>query len=1822
MRPSSLLPAALALILAVPTAVAAQDAAVPERRLALTTDRDFYGSDLRSIFDTTLEACQRACLSDPACRAFTFNTRSSACFPKTGANDVRPFVGAISARVFDTDPAVLARAATRRAELAFLSAYDISRARAQALGMAALHVSDEWTAEDFRTAEARARREGDRRGVAHFIGARINLTDSSADWTAYAQALNAIEERDFNARQELQSRALQAATNAYLRAGTAAERAAAAFAMAQPLAGLSRGRDALLALRLAHAAAPSQAIAAALEAAEERYGFRVVEHDVESDLASPRVCATFSEELAKDGVDYAPFVRSAAPGAVVEAEFNKLCVAGLDHGQRYAVTFREGLPSAAGDRLRRSYTIETYVRDRSPAVRFGTRAYVLPRGGTLAIPVETVNTERLELTLLRVDDRNLVQAIREQYFGRPLEAWEAADLTDAIGETVWTGTAEVAMEINREMTTRLPLDAVLGGLMPGVYALTAGIPGRERWDAVTATQWFVVSDLGLTTLSGVDGLHVIVRSLGTAAARAGVAVSLVSRSNRVLGTAVTDAQGYARFAPGLARGTGAAAPALVTVEDAAAGDIAFLSLADPEFDLTDRGVAGRAAPPAVDVFAATDRGAYRAGEIVNLTVLARDGDGTAIPGLPLTARLLRPDGVEYSRQIGREAGAGGHVFALPIAGAAPRGLWRYEIFADPKAAPLTARTFLVEDFLPERIDFDLKLPDAPIRLGDAPRLTLEARYLFGAPAAELAIEGEVLVRAAEGLEGFPGYRFGRHDDAFSPRMEPLPFDLRTGADGRAAVELRLPELRDPVRPLEMLLAVRLAEGSGRPVERQLTRPLAPAAPMLGLRPLFQDVVPQGDVARFALLAVAPLGERGPIPVRWTVSRVETRYQWFQLYGVWNYDPVTTRTRVAEGTATLTPGTPFEIAAPVDWGAHEIRLERTDGAPGAASMPFYAGWYAPAETATTPDALEVALDKDAYRPGETARLRIVPRAAGVAVVSVLSNRLIDLKAVEVGAGEAVIDLPVTDDWGTGAYVTVSLLRPMDVPAGRNPARALGVAHAAVDPGRRRLTAAFEGPTEVDPRGPLPVALKVDGIAPGATAWATIAAVDVGILNLTAFQPPDPSGHYFGQRRLGVGIRDIYGRLIDGMSGAAGTVRSGGDGGAGARLLAPPPTEELVAYFSGALQVGPDGYARTSFDLPAFNGTVRLMAVVWSDRAVGQAATDVLVRDPVVVTASLPRFLQPGDESRLLLELTHAFGPAGPMALEVAATGATLGAVPADVQLAPGGRAALSVPVTATAPGLATLTVALTTPDGRRLSKALALPVEANDPAVVRRSRFDLAAGASFTFDDQAFAGLRRGTGRATLAVGPVARFDAPGLLRALDSYPYGCTEQIVSSAMALLHLSSVAQAMGMGGDLVRRIRVAQTIRAVLLNQAPNGAFGLWRPQAGDLWLDAYVTDFLSRARAAGIEVPETAFRLALDNLRNQLNYAGDFDEGGAPYAYALMVLAREGAAAIGDLRYYADVKAHAFDTPLAAAQLGAALASYGDYARAGRMFAQAVGALDEGGDDPAVWRADYGTARRDVAAVLTLAVEVGRNAPLGSITVNRDALAARMEVPPGGARLSTQEAVWTLLATQALIDRPGAEGFTLNGEPVAGPLVRLVEQGAGSALEIRNGSRRSETLTLTTFGVPEVPEPAGGNGYAIRRSYYTLEGKAVSPAQVKAGTRLVAVLEVEPFAPVEARLMVDDPLPAGFEIDNPALLSSGDVSALAWLDLAEEVQHAEFRQNRFLAAVDHSGDEAFRLAYVVRATTPGSFHHPAASVEDMYRPDMRAWTGAGRVTVAP
>jgi uncharacterized protein YfaS (alpha-2-macroglobulin family) len=526
-----------------------------------------------------------------------------------------------------------------------------------------------------------------------------------------------------------------------------------------------------------------------------------------------------------------------------------------------------------------------------------------------------------------------------------------------------------------------------------------------------------------------------------------------------------------------------------------------------------------------------------------------------------------------------------------------------------------------------------------------------------------------------------------------------------------------------------------------------------------------------------------------------------------------------------------------------------------------------------------------------------------------------------------------------------------------------------------------------------------------------------------------------------------------------------------------------------------------------------------------------------------------------------------------------------------------------------------------PGGLALERTYALAVRSPAQILARRTVKPVAKGDSVTLSSDMFADLVPGTGAVSISVGSSAALDAAGLLAALDRYPFRCSEQITSRAMPLLYVAQLAAETNLALAASADQRVREAIDALLTRQDSTGSFGLWSVGGNDIWLDAYVTEFLTRAREKKFAVPDVAFKLALDHLRNfAANTADVSKNGGVDLAYALYVLARNGVAPIGDLRYLADSKLDALTTPIAKAQIAAALALTGDRARAERVYAAALASVAAQSDDVSRW-SDYGSTLRDAAAIVTLASESGAAPATVQAAVQRVESSRALLRPT-----STQEDAWLLLAASALARDAGNVTLSVNGEAVQRSLYRTIRAAdLKEPVKVTNTGDTEVKAVVTVSGAPVTPEPPAENGFRIERQTYTLDGNPVDAAHVKQNTRLVVVLKITEAQPQFGRVIVADYLPAGFEIDNPHLVSSGDTGTLSWITDAVEPVSSEFRDDRFAAAFERKrGDAAvFTVAYVVRAVSLGTYVQPQARVEDMYRPDRfgRSQSATVEVTAA-
>ncbi len=407
----------------------------------------------------------------------------------------------------------------------------------------------------------------------------------------------------------------------------------------------------------------------------------------------------------------------------------------------------------------------------------------------------------------------------------------------------------------------------------------------------------------------------------------------------------TDVNGHAHFEAGLTRGEGGLSPAAVIVSNKA--DYAFLSLKSPGFDLSDRGVAGRQTPVGLDAFVYTERGVYRSGETVNVTALLRDARGVAAPNVPLTLVMERPDGVDYRRVVVPDQGLGGRAWSVPLVSSASTGTWRLRAYTDPKQPPVGETTFMVEDYVPDRIEFDLTTQAKTVPRKAPVELSVDGHFLYGAPASKLTLSGDVTVAAAKERPGFAGYSFGLADDEVNAVRQDLADLPQTDASGKATFPMSLDDVPVTTRPLEARVTVSMAESGGRAVEHKLTLPIVPDAPMIGVKPLFKGrSLADGANADFDVAFVLPDGKtiehKG---LKYELLKVETSYQWYRQNGQWQFEPVKRTSRIANGALDAAADKPARLSLPVKWGRY--RLEVTDGTPNGAitSLNFDAGFYA-------------------------------------------------------------------------------------------------------------------------------------------------------------------------------------------------------------------------------------------------------------------------------------------------------------------------------------------------------------------------------------------------------------------------------------------------------------------------------------------------------------------------------------------------------------------------------------------------------------------------------------------------------------------------------------------------------------------------------------------------------------------------------------------------------------------------------------------------------------------------------------------------------------
>ena len=1565
------------------------------------------------------------------------------------------------------------------------------------------------------------------------------------------------------------------------------------------------------------------------------FAFRRLDIDVSK--AQPEACLVFTRPLDASGKtryeDYLtldPVVRIAT--RVVDA---RLCLSGLAFDKTYNVTLKTGLPAASGEKLASEETVPVELRDKPSLVRF-SGGIILPRDNLAGVPVTTVNIDRLTVKIIRVGDRLLSQIETGMVDQTTLYSWDSRQLENNQGALVWQGSMAVDNVKNDSVVTLIPIRDLLKNRKPGAYVLIAQDAAKKPVDEndysgeQLAMQWVVDSDIALTSFTSANvasgaGLSVFARSYNRATPISGVRMTLIARNNNQLASVTTDGNGRADFDSGLLRATGGDEPVMVMAYGRE-GDFSFLDLRRSAFDLTDRGVGGRASPGPVDAYLYTERGIYRPGEAVYATAMLRDRVGAAVTA-PLTLVAQRPDGLEVGRitVAGDKLSAGSAQWTLPLSQSAPHGRWQIAAYIDPKAPAVGRVQFDVADFVPQRLKVTLSALDKSIKPGGDFRVRADSQFLYGAPASNLGGDGEATISAdANPYPQFRGFQFGRVDDSFAETKVSLTVP-NTDAAGITTVTGNTGALADTTLPLKASVRISIHEPGGRTTDRSIDIPIRAHDVAIGIRPVFEGgSVPENARAGFEAIALDAEGKRIALSgLTFSWVREDTTYQWFQTNGEWRYQPTTRDRLITSGGLSIAGNASARLDQALPYGTY--RLTVTDPKSGAASsVRFYSGWSA-SSAGDRPDRIPVAADKPSYAPGSVARVRIKPDASGKALVVVAGDRVFSSRLIEAPASGATVDIPVSAEWGAGAYVLVTAYRPLGSVRGREPVRSIGLAWLGVDNAPRTLNIAIGGGEKIRPRQRVTLPVTIKGLG-SEEAFVTLAAVDEGILQLTDFKSPDPVSHYFGKRRLGVLMRDDYGRLIRAERGAVGAMREGGDGFGGRSLAVVP--QRTVALFSGIVKLNANGTANIALDIPDFNGSLRLMAVAWSADKLGRADRMLIVRDPVVADLVLPRFLAPGDTIGAALNLDNVEGAAGTYTATIQTRGPVSLAGGAVVTQTLNRKQRVLVPVQLRGAGLgiANITLNVTGPGGFKVSHGWPIQVRSAQLDVSREEELPLPAGGSYTAGRAIISDLVPSTASATISVSAAHSYNnVAGLLKWLDKYPYGCLEQTVSRAQPLLLFNDVADLAGLPRDNALRPRVQAAIDQVLDMQNYAGNFGMWGPGSeADAFLSVYALDFLYQAKARNYVVGNDALTRGTNWLKTSGASEGSDD---LTRAYAFYVLAQNGQANVSDLRYFSDTKVAAMRSALAASLTGAAAAQVGDRSRAEYGFRKARDLIAIA--NPASYPHDvYGSLLRDLSGALALAAENGKADLVPQFLDKAKVLSSRIE------DTTTQEKGWMLRAAHALTRQKLPLNVTVNGAPAAprAGAVRLTPTLAQLDAGVTFANRGSGTVWRSTAvtGTPNATLPAMANGLSLSKSIWTMSGSPADVSSLRQNDRVIVQITGQMPNGIYRQMGVIDLLPAGLEIEQP--LVGNDAKAYPFLGGLTDTSRQTARDDRYIAAFDigeryrpanrktPEPTPTFRIAYIARAVSVGRFALPAAHAEDMYAPAIRARTSVGQLNI--
>ncbi len=1544
--------------------------------------------------------------------------------------------------------------------------------------------------------------------------------------------------------------------------------------------------------------------------------------------------------------------------------------------ESFEIEIKPGLQTIDGGVVEELTTETLEIGPRSPEAAIAGAGRYIPPEAWSNLPVRHRNLDAVRVEIRHVPRENLVFWL----------SGYNANADQRNSNRIAESRIDLGGEPDETKTSYVDLSKIVDERRPGVHQIA--IHGLKRRDASERDDdaepyrsveedraRYVATDVNLVAKRHAAGpddawsrtVDLWAIEMHTGEPIGGVEVETVRESGYELGKCTTSSSGHCRLevAP---KETDPAEPFALIAEWR--DQVTFLEYADLETDVPIGDATGQPylsdKPYRVSMYG--DRDLYRPADTVHLAGLVRTADlGPTQAGLPVELELTDARGNAVRSRLVETNDIGAFEFSHELGDLAATGRWELEARIGDRT--IETYEFLVEEFVPERMRVEVEPGTEHVTVGEQVTFDVHARYLFGASAEgsevqlECRMEPEIykpdsLAAYHVGPAPYQDRDEERQSTQFGTASATIDAEDRAklGCDTEGVISQSSARVRGDVSVLEA--------GSGRSTDEQASGWVHPEPYTIGLKS-DREEVEQGETftveGRLVDLDGEPSSEVDQVAIDVVgLERAYGRYYHSGHYS-WSFD---WREFVTDKRTVPVEDGRFEveIAADQPRDAYAIRARAGDASSTLqVDVDRYSSYwgYGEDDQIPTPNAAPVEVDAP-IEVGEETEVTVESPVDGRALVAVETHRVVDYQWIEVETGKNDWSFRL-DEFAPNVYVTAFVVKDPhgDSEEAFVPKRAFGIQSAEVAPEQYDGEVAVETPDEVRPRELLEVDLEAEiGSGP---AYATVAVVDEGILQLTDYESPNPLDTLLAERGLGVETFDTVGWNVEHPSLADPTGGGAAAPGSEREKAGRSMPVEPVALWSGLVELE-EGRAQIPFNLPQFRGEVRVMAAAMSPQRIAADSTSVQVRDPLGLQATTPRFLTAEDRIEMPVMVTNQTGAERRITLEAQARSKPVVGYESpfdrqsplafereptrEVTLADGASTTVTFPARAEArSGSAEVTFRATT-EGHESTTGATIPLQPSGPSERKVETRKLEAGT--TDLSSMLDGWVPRSERTTFRISAIPFSDALDEVQHLIRYPYGCLEQTVSSTRPLIYLSDLARAVDPSlldrhDDLDEMVQSG--IDRVMAMQHAHGGFRYWSSvYSPHTWSTAYAVDMLLDARDAGYDVPEMRLERALDWLDDIVRRSSD--EHAHPMAHYALARAGEGDRAL--IRDAIEQRQPEEDESLEGHEreelylLQAAAYHAGD--RSWESDLKDLGALLEASDAKGDYGRSFYSNLRAMGLALSLKIDL-----FGRESVDESAIMGLARQMRDEWRLSTQEATWGVAALGKWVDARQVEQelgeVTLSiddreidpshSNEERGPSWNVAHAADRGRVELSTevGEEASWYVTVSSEGVRQTPTVEyGDHGLSIEREYVDGEGHAVDVGNLQVGELFYVRLRVESTSgDAIENVAIDDRLPAGLEIENPRLSGNPEVHETLVDDASYDgspqrdgswwYDHMNVRDDRLQIFGDVPHRESREVVYAVRATLAGTFQQPPLEAHAMYVPSVRSLKRGGTVRIA-